>query len=109
VTTSPWRLRVELVTSQTLAELEAACAAARAKGFGGDARVLRPFTSAAGLVIVEPYLEQPAPVEAPRCLCGRPEDDPVHGAPQPDGHAYVEQPDVELASVESIEATGGDA
>lgn len=57
MSTSPIRLRVVLDRPETLADLEAACAAARAKGFSGDAEVLPPSLLGSGLVIVEPYVE----------------------------------------------------
>jgi hypothetical protein len=44
----------------TLADLEALCTAARAKGFGDDAEVWMPNVLAMGLTIVEPYVE-PSP------------------------------------------------
>jgi hypothetical protein len=60
VSDSPLRLRVVLEQPRTLADLERACAAARAKGFGDDAEIMPPSLFSTALVIVEPYVEQPA-------------------------------------------------
>lgn len=61
VSTLPLRLRVAHGPRRTLADVEAVCADARAQGFGDAAEVLPASVLFDGsLVIVEPYVEQPA-------------------------------------------------
>ena len=79
MTTSPLRLRVEHTAPRTLAALEAACAAARAKGFGDDAEVMPPSVFGTALVIVEPYVEPPADP------AGADAGDPTDAAPRGGG------------------------